>query len=153
MANPNQTYLRSREEEQCVLFFREVKRELGLNSTVKAVGMVRKLIVSIVKSLNIQEAKALVSRMPSLLQMLFLNHWHERPKEFAPAFSHLDELVEYVYAEDQRSTDKLFHSEIEVLNVLLVTFTWLDKTVGLLEFPGFKHSFVQEIRKAPLVVA
>jgi uncharacterized protein (DUF2267 family) len=98
-------------EEQAVRFFKEVKNELGINSTQKIVTVVRCVLSQLRRSLTHEQASHLIRKMPDLFQLLLISGWRYDEKELS--VKHLDELTDNVYKQTLLSEKRLFSTEIE----------------------------------------
>ena len=134
-------------EEVSYIFFAEVSKELGLSLKVTS-AVIGKIFTCIRKSLAPEEVSFWVTNLPDLLQLHFTRQW--RYTEGRVDLSHLDILVESVYHSDRRSEHRVFASEIEALNAIIVVLSKLDRLINILNYPGFKFSFTQEVRQALL---
>lgn len=136
----------SDQEEQSVRFFKEVKRNLGARSTKKIVKLVRAVLSQLRRTLSHDQASLLIKSLPSLFQLLFVANW--KYEEKPSAITHLDELVDRVYQEDQKSSDTLFTSEIDTMNSVILVLSKLDKFFGILGLDVFRYPLTQEIKQA-----
>lgn len=134
------------QEEQSIRFFREIKRSLGFTSTQKIVKLVRAVLSQVRRSLSHEQASMVVKNLPSLFQLLFVANW--KYAEADTSLKHLDELVESIYLEDQRSDNSLFTTEIETLHTVIVVLNKLDKFFGILGLNVLRYSLTQELRQA-----
>lgn len=135
-------------DEQVFLLFQEVKRELNITESKKIAKIIGRVFSAIRKSMPARKFQSLAGKIPGLLQLQLVKDWHQNEKPVAIA--HLDELVETIYGEENDSSTPLFHSELEVLNAVVLILQKLDKMTGLLNADGFKFSLVQEIRQVPV---
>jgi uncharacterized protein (DUF2267 family) len=133
-------------EEQAVRFFREIKNELGIESTKKIVVVVRCVLSQLRKSLSHEQASVLIRKMPGIFQLLLVSNW--RYDERAESIQHLDELADNVYKQAISSEKRLFSTEIEALNTVLLVINKLDKFFGLLGFNVLRYTMTQEIKQA-----
>jgi uncharacterized protein (DUF2267 family) len=131
-------------EELAVKFFGEIKNELGFTSTKKIVFLVRSVISQLRKNLSHEQAASFIQRMPSLFQLLFISNWKYNEKE--TSINHLDEIVDGVYQGNQ----KLFASEIETLNAVIVVLKKLDKFFSLLGLDILHYSLKQELKQVAM---
>ncbi len=133
-------------EEKSVIFFNDIKSELGLKSSRKVARVVKKVFGAVQKNLSVGEIKTMLMKLPDFLQLVFIGEWQQ--SKLASADEHLDQWVDTISLEDQSSEDRVFHSEVEILKAIVITMTKLDKICGVLSFPGFKFSLAQEIKQA-----
>lgn len=136
----------SAQEEQAVKFFREIKNDLGANSTQKIVKLVRAVLSQLRKSLSHDQASLFIKRMPSIFQLLFVTNW--RYEEKANTIEHLDELVESLYHQDKQSSGALFSSEVDALNSVIVVLRKLDKFFGIIGLNVLHYPLTQELKQA-----
>ena len=132
-------------EDHALRFFGEIKNELGFTSTRKIVYLVRSVISQLRKNLSHDEVSNVLKRMPTLFQLLFISNWRYHEEESAK--SHLDEIVEKVYQQGQRTEKALFTSEIETLNAVIVVLRKLDKLFRLLGVDILPYSLKQELKQ------
>jgi uncharacterized protein (DUF2267 family) len=132
-------------EELALRFFGEIKNELGFTSTRKIVCLVRTVIGQLRKNLSHEEAAQVIKKMPTLFQLLFISNWKYDEKE--PPKNHLDEIVEGVYQQGQKSKQPLFTSEIETLNAVIIVLRKLDKFFRLLGLDVLHYSLKQELKQ------
>lgn len=128
-------------------FFEDIKSELGLKSS-KAVACVVKKILSGVQNLVSAPEPKTSMVIPDNFEKLSLDERKQNQPHLS--YDHLDQWVETISKEDSTSSNRIFYSEIDILKALVITIKKLDKACGLLSFPGFKFSLVQEIKQASL---
>ncbi|MFN8336111.1 MAG: DUF2267 domain-containing protein [Cyclobacteriaceae bacterium] len=133
-------------EEQAVRFFKEVKNELGIDSTQKIVTVVRCVLSQLRKSLTHDQASQLIRKLPDSFQLLLISGWRYDEKE--AAIKHLDELADQVYKETLAREKRLFSSEIDALNTVLRVIKKLDKFFGLLGLNLLRYTMTEEIKQA-----
>ena len=139
----------SQQEEKSVLFFREIKHDLGSQSMIKIVKLVRVVLSQIRKSLSHEQAAIFITSLPSVFQLLFIANWkYNELNEESGSIRHLDELIDTLYEQDRKSGARLFHSEIDTLNTVILILTKLDKFFGAMGLKIFQHSLTQELRQA-----
>lgn len=133
-------------EEQAVRFFREVKNELGIDSTRKIVSVVRCVLSQLRNSLSHDQVGVLIRKMPDIFQLLLISNWRYDEKEVV--VTHLDELADNVYKQTLSQEKKLFSTEIEALGTVLLVIKKLDKFFGLLDFNVLRYTITEEIKQA-----
>ena len=133
-------------EEKSVMFFNDIKSELGLKSSRNVARVVRKVFGAVQRNLSVGEIKTMLMKLPDFLQLVFMGEWQQSKLTSSP--EHLDQWVDTIFLEDQSSEDRIFGSEVEILKAIVLTMTKLDKMCGVLSFPGFKFSLAQEIKRA-----
>lgn len=133
-------------EEQAVRFFKEVKNELGINSTQKIVAVVRCVLCQLRKSLTHEQSSQLIRRLPDMFQLLLISGWRYDEKE--GSIKHLDELADHVYKQTLIQEKRLFSSEIDALNTVLRVVKKLDKFFGLLGLNLLRYTIAEEIKQA-----
>ena len=131
-------------EELAVRFFGEIKNELGFTSTRKIVYLVRSVMSQLRRNFSHEQASNIIKKMPSLFQLLFISNWKYNEKE--TSINHLDEIVDGVYQGNQ----KLFASEIETLNAVIVVLKKLDKFFSLLGLDILHYSLKQELKQVAM---
>lgn len=132
------------EEDKTFLVFKEVSKELKLSSQ-QVSRITGRLFSAISRSLSKNELAYWLDNLPELFKLLLVKDWKS---ECCPStLEHLDHLVDTVYTEDQRTTDKVFRSEVEALEYVVVLLKKMEKVLGILRFPGFKFSFVREVKQ------
>jgi uncharacterized protein (DUF2267 family) len=132
-------------EEQAVRFFKEVKNELGIDSTQKIVTVVRCVLSQLRKSLTHEQASLFIRQMPDIFQLLLVSGWKYEEKE--SSVKHLDELADNVYRQTLNEK-RLFSTEIEALNTVLLVLKKLDKFFGLFGFNVLRYTITEEIKQA-----
>jgi uncharacterized protein (DUF2267 family) len=133
-------------EEQAIRFFREVKNELGIESTRKIVTVVRCVLSQLRNSLSHDQVAVLIRKMPDIFQLLLISNW--RYEEKGIVVTHLDELADNVYRYTLSQEKKLFSTEIEALGTVLLIIKKLDKFFGLLDFNVLRYTITEEIKQA-----
>ncbi|MBL7841765.1 MAG: DUF2267 domain-containing protein [Cyclobacteriaceae bacterium] len=133
-------------EQQAVRFFKEVKNELGIDSTQKIVTVVRCVLSQLRKSLTHEQASMLIRKLPDTFQLLLVSGWRYDEKE--GSIKHLDELADQVYKQTLVQEKRLFSSEIDALNTVLRVIKKLDKFFGLLGLNLIRYTMVEEIKQA-----
>lgn len=133
-------------EEQAVRFFKEIKNELGIDSTRKIVTVVRCVLTQLRKSLSHEQASQLIRKMPDVFQLLLISGWKYDEREVA--INHLDELADNVYKQTLIQEKKLFSTEIEALNTVLLVIKKLDKFFGLFGFNLLRYNLTEEVKQA-----
>ncbi|MBL7835671.1 MAG: DUF2267 domain-containing protein [Cyclobacteriaceae bacterium] len=132
-------------EEQAVRFFKEVKNELGADSTQQVVTIVRCVLSQLRKTLTHEQASQLIRKLPDVFQLLLVSGWRYDEKE--ASINHLDELADQVYKQTLREK-RLFSSEIDALNTVLRVVKKLDKFFGLLGLNLLRYTIAEEIKQA-----
>jgi uncharacterized protein (DUF2267 family) len=132
-------------EEQAVRFFKEVKNELGAESTQQVVTIVRCVLSQLRKTLTHEQASQLIRKLPDVFQLLLVSGWRYDEKE--ASINHLDELADQVYKQTLREK-RLFSSEIDALNTVLRVVKKLDKFFGLLGLNLLRYTIAEEIKQA-----
>lgn len=144
MTNPTH----SLQEEQSIQFIKEIKNNLGFTSTQRIVKLVRAVLSHLRPSLSHEQTAVFVKNLPSLFQLLFVANWkYEEPET---SITHLDELVDNIYKEDQKSKESLFTSEIDTLNKVILVLSKLDKFFGILGLNVLRYSLTQELKQASI---
>lgn len=133
-------------EDQAARFFKEVKNELGIDSTQKIVTVVRCVLSQLRKSLTHEQTSQLIRKLPDTFQLLLISGWRYDEKE--ESIKHLDELADQVYKLTRESEKRLFSSEIDALNTVLRVIKKLDKFFGLLGLNLLRYTMAEEIKKA-----
>lgn len=133
-------------EEQEVRFFKEVKSDLGIDSTQKIVTVVRCVLAQLRKSLTHDQASLLIRKLPDTFQLLLVNGWRYDEKEVS--IKHLDELADQVYKQTLVQQKRLFSSEIDALNTVLRVLKKMDKFFGLLGLNLLRYTIAEEIKQA-----
>jgi uncharacterized protein (DUF2267 family) len=133
-------------EDKSVIFFRNVKRALGISSNQSMVAMVSKVLTHVCRNLSGQQASALMSRLPVQFQPLLFRVG----SDCQPRYSYLDELVENMYEEDRRSEHPQFSTEVEALNAVVVILRKLDKYLNIFSFNILKPQWVEGLRQIPM---
>jgi len=134
------------QDEQSVRFFKEVKSNLGVRSTLKLVRLVRAVLSQLRRTLSHEQSSMVIKSLPSLFQLLFVANWKYADKH--EPIMHLDELVDHVYQEDRKQEHSLFKSEIDTLNSVILVISKLDKFFGILGLNVFRYSLTQELKQA-----
>ena len=137
-------------EEKVVLFFRHVKKELGIPSTRDLVRLVGKVLSHLRRGLSAKQISRLVDRLPGISQLMIVHDRNDLAHGKKESFAHLDELVESIYAEDKRSSNSIFTTEIEALNAIIVVLRKLDKYMNLFSYNILKYPVVKELRQIPM---
>ncbi len=135
-------------DERAVLFFRQIKRELGISSTTRLVKLVSRVLSLFVRGLNREQVSRLFSRLPDIFQMLLLREWNG-PGE-RRSFAHLDEFVDQVYEEDRKLPKSFFVSEVETLNSVIVILKRLDKYMDLFSAHVLDDAWIEELKQIPM---
>lgn len=133
-------------EEQAIRFFKEVKNELGINCSRKIVAVVRCVLSQLRKSLTHDQVSKLIRSMPDMFQLLLISGWKYDEKE--TSVNHLDELTDNVYKQTLLYEKRLFSTEIEALNTVLLVIKKLDKFFGLLGCNVLRYTITEEIKQA-----
>lgn len=133
-------------EEQAIRFFKEVKNELGINCSRKIVTVVRCVLSQLRKSLTHDQVSKLIRSMPDIFQLLLISGWKYDEKE--TSVNHLDELTDNVYKQTLLYEKRLFSTEIEALNTVLLVIKKLDKFFGLLGCNVLRYTITEEIKQA-----
>ena len=135
-------------EENAVLFFRHVKKDLGIPSTQHMVKLVGKVVSHLRRGLTTAQITKLVDHLPGVFQLMLVHEW--APDEEQKSFKHLDEFVESIYAEDRISSSSVFTTEVETLNAVIVILRKLYKYLNLFSFDILKHPMMEELKQIPL---
>lgn len=135
-------------DENAVLFFRQVKKDLGMDDTRKTVNLVSRILSHLRSGMNVQQLSQVINQLPGILQLLLADKWNANSE--AKPVKHLDELVERVYEEDQAKGHSLLHSEVQTLNTIIVVLRRLDSFLNLFSFNILKYPLMEEVRQVPL---
>jgi hypothetical protein len=135
-------------EESSMIFFRNVKRALGISSTISIVQLVSKVLGHVCRNLSKQQIVALIGRLPGTFQPILLKETVRSGDK--RSYSHLDELVENMYQEDRRSEHPQFSTEVEALNAVVVILRKLDKYLNIFSYNILKPHWVEGLRQIPL---
>lgn len=134
-------------EENSVIFFRHVKRDLGIPSTRQMVRLVENVLSRIQGGLNDEQTRQLLSVLPGPLQLLAAKNRKARAAK--KSFVHLDELVEDVYEEDRKSGSHVLKTEVHALNAVVVILRKLDKYLNLFSYNFLQFRLVQGVKQVP----
>jgi uncharacterized protein (DUF2267 family) len=137
-------------EENSVIFFRHVKRDLGIPSTKQMVKLVDNVLCRIQSSLNEEQTKQLVSILPGPLQLLAAKNYSKRAEFNEKTFNHLDEFVEDVYAQDKKSGSRVLSTEVHALSAVVIILRKLDKYLNLFSYNFLQFRLVDSLKKIPL---
>ena len=137
-------------DENAVLFFRHVKKELGIPSSKQMVKLVEKVIAHVRKDLSITQILKLVNHLPGIFHLMILNHPKHQGTEEQSTFLHLDEFVESIYEEDKRTGHPVFSTEVEALNAVVIVLRRMDKYLNLFIYNILKYPIVKELQQIPL---
>lgn len=138
------------QEYKSVIFFRNVKRALGISSTSSMMALVGKVLSHVCRNLSKQQVNTLISRLPGAFQPLLFGQASENRDRNQPCFCYLDELVENMYEEDRRSEHPQFSTEVEALNAVVVVLRKLDKYLNIFSYNILKPQWVEGLRQIPL---
>lgn len=133
-------------DERSAIFFKNVKRVLGISSTQSIISLVGKVLTHVNRSLSVQQANLLISRLPGTFKLMLANEGVGNRQ----TYTHLDELVENMYAEDRRSEHPQFSTEVEALNAVVVVLRKLDKYLNIFSYNILKPRWVEGLRQIPL---
>jgi len=112
-----------------VSFFRKLKNELNCSSTRKTIDHVHKILTKVKGSYTTNEITEIINKTPPLLNFVLLSNCCSAGDK--KPVTHLDELVDTLYTEDQQLPGKrLFRSEIEALGTVLIVLKRLQ-SLGL----------------------
>jgi uncharacterized protein (DUF2267 family) len=126
-------------------FLQQIRKELSLESSHEAVKLVASVLQALRQTLTLENATALVNRLPDFLRLAFAANW-ERKEERVPV-EHLDEFVALIMDRDERSGRGLFRNEVQTLSVAILTLKKLNKLVDLEGFEGISSALKQELRE------
>jgi len=135
-------------EENSVIFFRHVKRDLGIPSTKQMVRLVDNVLSKIQSGLNDEQTRQLLSILPGPLQLLAAKN--RRNKQVTRPITHLDELVEDVYEEDRKSGSRVLSTEVHALNAVVVILRKLDKYLNLFSYNFLRFPIIQGLKQIPV---
>ncbi|HYG17874.1 MAG TPA: DUF2267 domain-containing protein [Ohtaekwangia sp.] len=132
--------------------FRQIKKELSVESSTEAVQLVASVLHALRQTLSVQNATALINKLPDFLKLIFAANW--KRDEPQVKIEHLDEFVNLVMERDRKSKKFLFKSDdVFVLSVIILTLKRLYKVVDLDTFEGVSPAFRQELREVPAEAA
>lgn len=136
-------------EENSVIFFRHVKRDLGIPSTKQIVRLVDNVLSRIQRGLNKEQSRELVSMLPGPLQLLAARNYSHRVQPEEKSFNHLDELAEDVFQEDRKSGSRVLTTEVHALNAVVVILRTLDKYLNLFSYNFLQRRVVDGLKQIP----
>lgn len=131
--------------------FRQINKELSLENPKEVVQLVTSVLQAFRQTLTLQNANALLNKLPDFLKLAFATNW--RRNEEQVRIEHLDEFVSLVMARDRRNKKYLFRSEVFTLSVIVLTLKKLYKLLDLDTFEGLSQAFRQELRDIPAEAA
>lgn len=120
-------------EEQAILFFQGLKKELQCNSTQRVVSLMRFIVTKLGIRYTARQLTRLISQTPGFIHLLFVASQDDNNTGI-PAINHLDELADALFLEDSLKKTGLFRTEIEALNsatIVLIKIQNLFKQIGL----------------------
>lgn len=136
-------------EENSVIFFRHIKRDLGIPTTKQAVKVVDNVLSHIQSTLDENQTREFVSILPGGLQLLAAkNIGTERAEN--KSFEHLDELADNVYNQDKKSGSRILHTEVQALNAVVVILRKLDKYLNLFSYKFLQPRLIHGLKQIPL---
>lgn len=131
--------------------FRQINKELSVENPTEAVQLVTSVLQAFRQTLTLQNANALLNKLPDFLKLAFASNW--RRNEEQVRVEHLDEFVSLVMTRDRRNKKYLFKSEVFTLSVIVLTLKKLYKLLDLDTFEGLSQAFRQELRDIPAEAA
>lgn len=131
--------------------FRQINKELSLENPTEVVQLVTSVLQAFRQTLTLQNANALLNKLPDFLKLAFASNW--RRNEEQVRVEHLDEFVSLVMTRDRRNKKYLFKSEVFTLSVIVLTLKKLYKLLDLDTFEGLSQAFRQELRDIPAEAA
>lgn len=131
--------------------FRQINKELSVENPTEVVQLVTSVLQAFRQTLTLQNANALLNKLPDFLKLAFASNW--RRNEEQVRVEHLDEFVSLVMTRDRRNKKYLFKSEVFTLSVIVLTLKKLYKLLDLDTFEGLSQAFRQELRDIPAEAA
>jgi hypothetical protein len=135
-------------EENSVIFFRHVKRDLGIPSTKQMVRLVDNVLSKIQSGLNDEQTRQFLMILPGPLQLLAAKN--RKNKQVTRPIAHLDELVEDVYEEDRKSGSHVLTTEVHALNAVVVILRKLDKYLNLFSYNFLRFPIIHGLKQIPV---
>jgi uncharacterized protein (DUF2267 family) len=132
-------------DQEEMQFLYQIRKELSLETSHEAVRLVASVLQALRQTLTLENATALVNRLPDFLKLAFASNW-ERGEKRVPV-EHLDEFVGLIMERDERSGKGLFRNEVQTLLVAILTLKKLNKLVDLEGFEGISSALKQELRE------
>jgi uncharacterized protein (DUF2267 family) len=132
-------------DQEEMQFLYQIRKELSLETSHEAVRLVASVLQALRQTLTLENAAALVNRLPDFLKLAFAANW-ERGETRVPV-EHLDEFVSLIMDRDERSGKGLFRNEVQTLSVAILTLKKLNKLVDLEGFEGISSALKQELRE------
>ena len=108
-------------------------------------GIVRVVLTSIIKSLNITQLSEITKKLPSTLQLIFVTCW--KLEDRYPPVVHLDELVENV-CKTETKKGLLLTNEVEALKYVLIVIKNLKIVFDKIGVSVFPYSIINEYHQA-----
>lgn len=146
MLSATQEY--SSPEVRSVIFFRNVKRALGISSTKRLVAIVGRVLGHLCRSMTTQQVASFVNRLPVILQSLLMRE--QTGTNNRQTYSHLDELVESMYEEDRKSDRPMFSTEVQALNAVVIVLRKLDKYLNIFSYNVLRPQWVEGLKQIPM---
>jgi uncharacterized protein (DUF2267 family) len=131
-------------DQEEMYFLHQIRKELSLESPQEAVRLVSSVLQALRQTLTLEDAKALLNRLPDILKLAFAANW-ERNEQMVNV-EHLDEFVALVMERDEKSKRGLFKNEVQTLSAVILTLKKLGKIVDLENFGGLSTALKQELR-------
>jgi uncharacterized protein (DUF2267 family) len=132
-------------DQEEMQFLYQIRKELSLETSHEAVRLVASVLQALRQTLTLENATALVNRLPDFLKLAFASNW-EQGERRVPV-EHLDEFVGLIMDRDERSGKGLFRNEVQTLSVAILTLKKLNKLVDLEGFEGISSALKQELRE------
>jgi hypothetical protein len=131
-------------DEHRILFFRNLKKKLNGTPTRKIISIVRIVLSKLKSSFSSQQLNETLTYAPAFVQLLVGHDQHNREIQI----NHLDELVDLLIAEDKRLGTRLFKSEIETLNVVILILKQIQISFEKMGINILPHTLERELQGA-----
>lgn len=131
-------------DEHRILFFRNLKKKLNGTPTRKIISIVRIVLSKLKSSFSSQQLNETLTYAPAFVQLLVGYDQHNREIQI----NHLDELVDLLIAEDKRLGTRLFKSEIETLNIVILILKQIQISFEKMGINILPHTLERELQGA-----
>jgi hypothetical protein len=135
-------------DSQAVKLFHELKAHLPYSSTRKIVSVVR-TILSKIRSRSASQPLANITEETSSIFHL-LSVCYQCNDERKSELTHLDELVDNLYLDDQNKAagKQLFKSELEALGIVTTVLKKIEELFNSAGITAFSYPLTYEIQQA-----
>lgn len=129
-----------------ILFLEGLKNQLNKFTNLDLVSAVTMVFSKVRSRLSYSDTEQLSANLPELFHSIFVSH--EMKADSDTTCLHLDEIVKELVEEDLHQERRVFKSEIDTLEIVIVILNRLAKLFQKLGINPYPYTLTHELKEA-----